>query len=127
MRVGNSRWKREDGRGMKGEKTMSHKLPEGLYGITAEKFSRGRSNVEVVEEMIRGGIRIIQYREKHKDKSIREIYEECRAIRNITREHGVLFIVNDFIDIAVLTDAVRRARLGENDKFNALRRLSRVS
>ena len=29
--------------------------------------------------------------------------------------------------IAVLTDAVRRARLGENDKFNALKRLSRLT
>jgi len=30
-------------------------------------------------------------------------------------------------NIALLTDAVRRARLGENDKFDALRRLSRVA
>jgi hypothetical protein len=29
-------------------------------------------------------------------------------------------------NIAVLTDAVRRARLGENAKFEALRRLSRM-
>lgn len=84
---------------------MSIQFPKGIYGITAEKFSRGRSNIEVVEEMIRGGIRIVQYREKHRDKSIRDIYEECRTIRKITREHGVLFIVNDFIDIALLTEA----------------------
>lgn len=30
-------------------------------------------------------------------------------------------------NIAVLTDAVRKARLGENDKFDALRRLSKLS
>ena len=29
-------------------------------------------------------------------------------------------------NIAVLTDAVRRARLGENDKLEALRRLSKL-
>ena len=29
-------------------------------------------------------------------------------------------------NIVVLTDAVRRARLGQNDKFNALRRLSKL-
>ena len=29
-------------------------------------------------------------------------------------------------NIAVLTDAVRKARLGQNDKFEALRRLSRL-
>ena len=81
------------------------KLPKGIYGITGEKFSRGRSNIEVVEAMIRGGVRVVQYREKHRDKSIREMYEECRLIREITRKHGVMFIVNDFVDIALLTDA----------------------
>jgi len=30
-------------------------------------------------------------------------------------------------NIAVLTDAVRKARLGESDKFDALRRLSRIT
>lgn len=102
---------------------MSHKLPEGIYGITAEKFSRGRSNVEVVEEMIRGGVRIVQYREKQKDKSIRDIYEECRIIRKITREQDVLFIVNDFIDIALLADA-DGVHVGQDDlPVEAVRRL----
>jgi thiamine-phosphate pyrophosphorylase len=82
-----------------------NKLPKGIYGITGEKFSRGRSNVEVVAAMIRGGVRVVQYREKHKDKSIREMFEECLAIREITRKHGAMFIVNDFVDIALLTNA----------------------
>ena len=81
------------------------KLPKGIYGITGEKFSRGRRNIEVVEAMIHGGVRVVQYREKHKEKSIREMYEECLAIRKITRKHGVMFIVNDFVDIALLTNA----------------------
>lgn len=84
---------------------MFRTLPSGIYGITAEKFSKGRSNLEVVEEMIRGGVRIIQYREKHKEKSIRRMYEECMKIRDITRKHDVLFIVNDFVDLALLVDA----------------------
>ncbi len=44
-------------------------LPAGLYGITAEKFSAGRTNIQVVEQMIKGGIKIIQYREKRPAKS----------------------------------------------------------
>ncbi len=84
---------------------MSTRLPTGIYGITAEKFSEGRSNVSVVEQMLRGGVRIVQYREKHKDKTIRDMYAECCKIREITRAAGALFIVNDFIDIALLTDA----------------------
>lgn len=83
---------------------MKH-LPTGIYGITAEKFSRGRTNIEVVEAMLRAGVRIIQYREKHKEKSIRSMYEECLKLREITRNHNALFIINDFVDLALLVDA----------------------
>lgn len=88
-------------------------LPKGIYGITAEIFSRGRKNIEVVKAMVKGGIKIVQYREKE-DKSIREMYEECKEIRKITRDHGVLFLVNDFIDIALLTDA-DGVHIGQDD------------
>lgn len=84
---------------------MATALPAGIYGITAEKFSGGRSNVEVVREMIRGGIAVVQYREKYAHKPIREIYAECLEIRRMTKDRGVLFIVNDFVDIALLVDA----------------------
>ncbi|MEK6202229.1 MAG: thiamine phosphate synthase [Desulfobulbaceae bacterium] len=80
-------------------------LPTGLYGITAEKFSCGRTNIEVVEQMIAGGIKIIQYREKKDYKSSAEILKECRQIRDITRQAGVIFIVNDYVDVALLVDA----------------------
>lgn len=80
-------------------------LPPGIYGITAEKYSRGRSNIEVVQAMIAGGIRIIQYREKRPAKSFASMLAECREIRRITLAAGVLFIVNDYTDIARLIDA----------------------
>lgn len=78
-------------------------IPFGIYGITCEKFSRGRNNVTQVKEMVEAGIKIIQYREKY--KSIKERYEECKKIREITKKSGVLFIVNDNIDIAQLVNA----------------------
>ncbi len=80
-------------------------LPKGVYCITAEQFSKGRSNVEVAEEMAAGGAAVIQYREKHDRKSFRAMYEECLAIRRITREAGILFIVNDYLKLAMLADA----------------------
>lgn len=80
-------------------------LPAGLYGITAEAFSHGRSNLEVAKAMIAGGIKILQYREKRHKKNYCDIYNECCALRKLTREHGVLFIINDFVDIALLVDA----------------------
>ncbi len=85
--------------------TAKPTLPPGIYGITAEKYSRGRSTIEVVQAMIEGGIGIIQYREKRPAKSFAEMLEECREIRGLTREAGVLFIVNDYTDIARLVDA----------------------
>ncbi len=80
-------------------------LPPGIYGITAEKYSRGRSTIEVVRAMIAGGIRIIQYREKRPAKSFAVMLAECRQIRQLTREAGVLLIINDYADIARLVDA----------------------
>ena len=80
-------------------------FPQGVYGITAEKFSLGRSNIEVVRQMIEGGISIIQYREKRPHKSFAEMLAECKTIRALTREAGVLFIINDYADIAQLVDA----------------------
>ena len=52
-----------------------------------------------------GGVKIIQYREKRVDKSYRAILEECRLIRELTRAAGVTFIVNDYVDVALLVDA----------------------
>jgi thiamine-phosphate pyrophosphorylase len=80
-------------------------IPAGLYGITAEKFSAGRTNIQVVEKMIEGGIKIIQYREKRPYKSYNTILKECKQIRALTRAAGVTFIVNDYVDVALLVDA----------------------
>lgn len=80
-------------------------FPAGIYGITAEKFSNGRTNVEVVRQMLAGGIRIIQYREKRSHKSFAQMLAECRAIRALTRGAGALFIVNDYPSLALLADA----------------------
>lgn len=80
-------------------------LPHGIYGITAEKFSRGRTNLTVAREMIEGGVSTLQYREKRPYKSFATMLDECRQLRRLTRKHGVLFIVNDYVDIAMLVDA----------------------
>lgn len=75
----------------------------GLYAITGEKFSRGKSNIQVVEELIAAGVKIIQYREKEKKPLYK--YQECLQIRELTKKAGVMFIVNDDLDIARLVGA----------------------
>lgn len=108
---------------MGGYKGKNKVLPAGLYGITAEKFSAGRTNIQVVEQMIQGGVKVIQYREKRADKSYRTILEECTLIRELTRAAGVTFIVNDYVDVALLVDA-DGVHVGQDDlPVGAVRKL----
>lgn len=74
-----------------------------IYCITAEEYSNGRSNLEVVREMLEAGIKIIQYREKRKKALHR--YNEAKEIRRLTREYGAILIVNDYVDLAVMVEA----------------------
>ena len=74
-----------------------------LCVITDATLSRGRSHLEVVCAAIRGGATMIQLREKEADRTtLVQIGQELRAV---TRETGVLLIVNDRIDVALAVDA----------------------
>lgn len=97
---------------MSGKRGLTEFLKTGIYGITAEEYSRGRDNIQVVRQMIDAGIKIIQYREK--EKKARQKYEECLVIRELTRQAGVTFIVNDHIDLALLADA-DGVHIGQDD------------
>ena len=83
---------------------MKNVLNTDIYGITAEDYSLGRNNIEVVKELIAAGIKIIQYREKD-NKSFLEKYKECLEIRKLTKEAGITFIINDHVDIALVVGA----------------------
>jgi thiamine-phosphate pyrophosphorylase len=103
--------------------SKKHVLSEGIYGITAERFSKGRTNLEVVEEMIRGGVTTVQYREKKHLKDVGQMYVECQQIRELTRKHGITFIINDHVDLALLVDA-DGVHVGQEDlPVEAVRRL----
>ncbi len=90
----------------------SELLRTNIYGITAEEYSLGRSNIAVVQEMVDAGIKIIQYREK--EKSMRQKYLECLKLREITRQAGAFFIINDHVDLALLVEA-DGVHLGQDD------------
>lgn len=78
-------------------------LDTDLYCILAEEFSQGRSNIEIARDLIESGVKVIQYREKEKKALYK--YQECLQLRQITKEAGVTFIINDDIDIALLVRA----------------------
>ncbi len=96
-------------------------LNTDIYGLTGEEFSKGRDNITVVKEMLEGGIKIIQYREKEKKSG--EKYAECLKIREMTRNYGASFIVNDDIDLALMTEA-DGIHVGQKDfPIEAIRKL----
>lgn len=103
------------------EITRQSILDTDIYCLTAERFSRGRSNIEVVRVMLDHGIRLVQYREKDKKMGLK--YEECLEIRRMTREAGAAFVVNDDIDLAMLVGA-DGVHIGQEDlPVEAVRRL----
>jgi len=85
------------------KKSMVNILAGGIYAILSEEHSRGRSNLDVCRAILDAGVRVVQYREK--DKKAGEMYAECLALRDMTREAGATFIVNDHVDLALLVDA----------------------
>jgi len=56
-----------------------------------------------VEAAIRGGVTIVQYREKR--ASTRRMIEEAAGLLGLCRAAGIPFIVNDRLDVALAVDA----------------------
>ena len=83
-----------------------------IYPVTCEELSEGRSNLEVLEAVIRGGAKIIQLREKEYQK--KELYHLAVKFREMTQKEGVLLIINDHVDIALAVDA-DGVHLGQED------------
>ncbi|MDR2573800.1 MAG: thiamine phosphate synthase [Desulfovibrio sp.] len=74
-----------------------------LYAVTDARLSLGRPLAVVAEGLLNAGVRILQYREKKLKAG--QMLEECRLLRELTRRAKACFIVNDHIDIALLTEA----------------------
>jgi thiamine-phosphate pyrophosphorylase len=83
-----------------------------LYAITDQKSSLGRSDVEIVRGLLRGGATILQYRAKK--VHAREQLATARRLRKLTRAAGVPFIVNDRVDLALACGA-DGVHLGQDD------------
>jgi thiamine-phosphate pyrophosphorylase len=84
----------------------------GLYVIIDTQALKGRSHIEVANQVIRGGAKAIQLRDKLQSK--KELLFIAQQLRNLCTEHNVLFIVNDYLDLALAADA-DGLHLGQND------------
>lgn len=74
-----------------------------LYLVTDRRFLRGRSLVDEVLKAVKGGVTMVQLREK--EAGSREFYSLASGLKEALRESGVPFIINDRLDIAMAVDA----------------------
>jgi len=82
---------------------MSRFKQAGLYFVTSENFSCGRSTISLIKAAIEGGIQLIQLREKN--LSARDFYNLAEKVRKLTDEANVLLIINDRVDVAMAVGA----------------------
>jgi len=84
----------------------------GLYVIIDTQALKGRTHLELAKQIISGGAKIIQLRDKLLSK--KELLPIAHQLRILCAEQNVLFIMNDYLDIALAVDA-DGLHLGQND------------
>ena len=75
----------------------------GLYVIVDPEATKGRDVVEIAGATLKGGTKVIQLRDKTRDKG--EVLPIALQIREMCDEHGALFIMNDDADLALAIGA----------------------
>ena len=81
-----------------------------FYFITDSKLSK-KGNMSDVENALKAGCKIIQYREKN--KSTKEMIKEAKKIKEKCKKKSI-FLVNDRIDVALAVDS-DGLHLGQDD------------
>lgn len=85
--------------------------PGGVYAITPDCANTQRL-LTMSEAALRGGVAVMQYREKTGDVALR--HEQASELQGLCRRHGVPFVVNDDLRLADLLGA-DGVHLGRDD------------
>lgn len=93
-------------------KSLRHQIA-GIYVITDEQLTPGRTHLEIARAAISGGARIIQLRDKTADDS--RLIEVGSEIVRFTTRAGALFIVNDRVEVAIACGA-DGVHIGQEDQ-----------
>ena len=83
-----------------------------LYLVTDRPLSRGRDIEWIVEEAVKGGVTVVQLREK--DCSTAEFVSIASRLMEKLKPLGVPLIINDRIDVALAVDA-DGVHIGQSD------------
>lgn len=71
----------------------------GLYLVTSQELSRGRSTLDIIKAALAGGVRLIQLREKN--MPLPDFVRLAEQVRRLTAETDDLLIINDRLDVAM--------------------------
>lgn len=74
-----------------------------LYLVTDRSYLAGRDFLTVLDAALRGGVTMIQLREK--EASSREFFDLAIQVRELAHSHGVPLWINDRLDIALAVEA----------------------
>lgn len=80
--------------------------------VTDRSLSCGRTLVDVAAAAVRGGVTMVQLREK--TATTREFLEEARALKALLDPLGIPLVINDRVDIALAIDAAG-VHVGQKD------------
>lgn len=83
-----------------------------LYLVTDRGLSLGRSIDWVVEKAVKGGVSMVQLREK--EGTARAFYEQAIRLKKLLAPYRVPLIINDRLDIALACDA-DGVHIGQSD------------
>lgn len=95
------------------------KIDYRLYLVTDRKQTAPGTFEKVVEEALKGGVTLVQLREKEGDTGL--LYERAVKLKQITKAYHVPLIIDDRIDIMMAADA-DGVHLGQSDIPAALAR-----
>ena len=75
----------------------------GLYVILDRQFLVGRDELDITRQIIEGGARVIQLRDEQSKRG--ELLLVAQKLRELCSQADVLFIINDYLDLAMAVDA----------------------
>ena len=79
------------------------KLDLSLYLVTDEVLSKGRPIEWIVEEAVKGGVTMVQLREKN--STTRDFVERAIKLKSSLSKYDVPLIINDRLDVLLACDA----------------------
>ncbi|KAL1988482.1 hypothetical protein VTN96DRAFT_9537 [Rasamsonia emersonii] len=91
---------------------MSINLSLYLVTDSTPAILKGRDLCTVVEEALKGGVSIVQYRDKTNDTGV--LVETAKKLHAITQRYNVPLIINDRVDVAIASGA-EGVHLGQDD------------